>query len=314
MSAHLITGARGLIGGALARALKERQHLVAGVDDGSSPTSPWRWCDRQWTTSVEDLAVHWPRAAADMECVWHCASPVGPTGILRGGSVLTRIIDGTRAALLLAARAGVPVVVFSSSEVHGRQHVGADGFLVAHGWSPRREYQVGKLAVELLAARHYAETGLPTAVVRPWNITGVGQDGGKGFVFPRFAEQARTGEALTVYGDGLMRRAFMDVDDAAEVLIEALGPDSPDGMWRAEPMEMASPQNATSIVDLARMFGEHPLAAPRPAVAFVDPVDLHGPSFQEASSGSKLPPDDVPLRGKRDLASMVDAAMRAVGT
>lgn len=305
----VVTGARGLIGSALCRALTLRGWTIAAIDDDSSSTVPWSIVptDRSWSMSVEQAVAMHPRLCADADVLVHCASPVGPTGILRGGSVLERMLASTRAALDLAAAGEVPVMLFSSSEVHGRMRA-ARTFAVEQGWSPRHEYQVGKIAVELLGQRHWADLGLPTCIVRPWNIAGGMQDPDKGFVFPRFAEAARAGRPLTVYGTGGMRRAFMDVNDAAQVLCDAIETTG-GSVWNAVPQELANPDNETTIHALAQRFIGHPLARPGARVEYVDPVQLHGPRFREASSGSKLPPADVPLRGHVPLEAMVDHAM-----
>lgn len=307
----VITGARGLIGSALARALTLRGWEVAGLDDGSTSTVPWAVVptDRSWSMSVEQAVAMHPKLCEHAAVLVHCASPVGPTGILHGGSVLDRMLASTRAALQLSEASRCPVVLFSSSEVHGRMRA-ARTFAVEQGWSPRNEYQVGKIAVELAAGRHRHETGLPTMLVRPWNIAGPLQDPAKGFVFPRFAEAARSGGELTVYGTGGMRRAFMDVNDAAQVLADAIEAGAPGpGVWDATPLELANPDNETTIYQLAERFLAHPLARPGARIVHADPVQLHGPLFREASSGSKLPPADVPLRGAITLDAMVDTAM-----
>jgi nucleoside-diphosphate-sugar epimerase len=303
----MVTGARGLIGSRIAalEASEHGSHVIA-VDDGSRPTvAGWpEGSADQLATPVEAIARMAPALARGLDCIYHCASPVGPVGIL-GAPVLLRMLAAQSAALELARQAECAIITLSSSEVHGREYVTGD-YLVARGWSPRHEYQVGKLAGELLAARHQAETRLPTAVVRPWNVAGPDQDAAKGFVFPRFAEQAVRGQAITIYGDGRQRRAFCSADDAAALLVGQWGPED---FWSAVPMEMGNPDNVTSVGALAERFLAHPLAHPDATLELVDPMDLHGEWFREASSGSKLPVQEPDLRGWTPLDAMVTAAL-----
>lgn len=312
----MVTGARGLIGSRIVRLEAELHgaHVIA-VDDGSRPTlAGWpEGAADQLATPVEAIARMAPALARDLDCIYHCASPVGPVGIL-GTSVLLRMLAAQSSALELARQAECAIVALSSSEVHGREYVTGD-YLVARGWSPRHEYQVGKLAGELMAARHHAETSLPTAVIRPWNVAGPDQDPAKGFVFPRFAQQAVRGQAITIYGDGRQRRAFCSADDAAALIVGQWGPGeaqpaAPEDFWSARPVEMGNPDNVTNIGALAERFLAHPLAHPDATLDLVDPVDLHGEWFREASSGSKLPTAEPDLRGWTSLDVMVTESMQ----
>ncbi len=302
----MVTGARGLIGSRIVALEAERGSHVIAVDDGSNPTmGSWpAGAADELAVPVEAIARMAPGMARGLDLIYHCASPVGPVGIL-GTSVLSRMLRALEGALQLAAGAECAVISLSSSEVHGREYVTGD-YLVSRGWSPRHEYQVGKLAGELLCARWQHETRLPCAVVRPWNVCGPDQDPAKGFVFPRFARQAVSGEPITVYGDGRQRRAFCSADDAATLLVGQWGPED---FWSAVPLEMGTPENVTSIGALAERFLAHPLAHEDADLVLTDPVDLHGPMFREAASGSKLPVAEPHLCGWTGLDAMVDAAM-----
>jgi UDP-glucose 4-epimerase len=106
------------------------------------------------------------------------------------------------------------VVCFSTSEVFGRHSfrvsetsetvVGALG-------EPRWTYAVGKLAEEHLAIAYHGEFGLPTAVVRPFNVYGPGQVG-EGAI-RNFLQRAIRDEPIQIYGDGTQVRAWCYVDD-----------------------------------------------------------------------------------------------------
>jgi nucleoside-diphosphate-sugar epimerase len=303
----IITGARGLIGSAIAREWQRRELPWVGIDDGRAATVSVKQLDGLVVDgSVESVAQLNLRFAVGCSAIVHCASPVGPVGIL-GGDVLLSMLSATEAALSLAARAQCAVVVFSSSEVHGTE-TPLDTLIVRDGpWAPRSEYQVGKIAVELLAKRHHELTGLPTMIVRPWNIVGPEQSARKGFVIPRFVDQALAGGPLTVYGDGMQRRAFADVDELADLLCERVQCSIAND-WNATPLDAANPDNATTMLQLARLVSWDFKGV---SIEHVDPRELHGPHFRESASGSKLPPANPAIRCELPLDVCVERAIAA---
>lgn len=293
----LVTGSLGLIGSEVCREAQNAGWDVVGVDDGRGASVD----HVHGTLIARSVEQAWARDVTGRhDMVVHCAAPVGPVGILTA-RVLDDMHSATRAAVGLAARWDAALVVMSSSEVYGTQT--PTGMLtVPDEWSHRVEYSVGKVATELAARRHHAETGLPTMVVRPWNIVGPHQSAGKGFVIPRMAEQAVRGQRPTVYRPGDQRRAFMHVADLAAILVDRMSDTSLPG-WDASPVDAAAPHNAVSMIELAHMFG--------PRVEVVDPVHEHGPEFREAHAGSKLPPSRPAMKGWTPLSAIVAEAIGA---
>jgi UDP-glucose 4-epimerase len=307
----LVTGGLGLIGSEVADKAAEAGWVVHVVDDCTANVVPR--VERAWGcdyASIEKVAAEWPslhgrEPAPDV--IVHCAAPVGPVGIL-GRHVLDDCASSTRAAIDVARRTGAALVVLSSSEVYGT--VNPQGALVVpDDWSHRTEYAVGKVVTEQLARRHHAETGLPTMVVRPWNVTGPRQAAGKGFVFPRMAGQAVLGRPVTVYRPGTQRRAFMAVTDFADQLVRLMDAPRDGAPWDAAPIDAANPANDVSMNHLARLFTAHHLSRTREWTS-IDPRSEHGPAFREAAAGSKLPMREPVIRGTTPLEVMVDVAMR----
>lgn len=294
MSRVVVTGGLGLIGSAVSRELALQGHRVTIVDDGRTAITDRIPGQRLLATTVESAAEHPLWVTGDADVVIHCAAPVGPVAILHR-SVLTEMIAGTEAAIRIANRNRAALLVFSSSEVYGTVSPTA-GLVTPDDWSHRTEYCVGKITTEQMARRHHHETGLPTCVVRPWNVTGPAQRADSGFVIARMARQAAVGSPVTVYQPGSQQRAFMHVDDLA-MLVRGLV-DTTDGPpWDAVPVDAATPQNAVSMLDLADMFGT--------GHTIIDPTVEHGPMFREAAAGSKLPPHRPALRGWTPLDRIV---------
>jgi len=301
----LITGGLGLIGSEIADQAVSRGDHVTIVDDGRASVVPYVEGAQNVEQSIQSYGGTEP-----FDVVIHAAAPVGPVAII-GQDVLVEMFYSTLAACELARRLSCRLIVFSSSEVYGTAAPG-ESLVVPDDWSHRTEYGVGKIVTEQIARRHYSESGLPTAIIRPWNVTGVRQSGSKGFVFPRMAAQAIGGRPITVYTPGYQQRAFMDVADMAARTLDLIDAEDP-REWSAVPLDAATPTNAVRMVDLAMMFADHDLS--RTGFArIVDPVEEHGPQFREAAAGTKLPMDDPAMAGTSTLEEMVNAAMRsAVG-
>lgn len=298
----LVTGGRGLIGSAIATHLATAGINVISIDDGRAAVcGPLPGCVNVNAT-IEQAAAD-PRRLPDIHTVVHCAAPVGPVAILTA-DVLDDMTSATRAALRVAREHHARLIAFSSSEVYGTEH--PEGVLVTpDDWSHRTEYSVGKIVTEQMCRRHRHETGLPVCVIRPWNVTGPIQSAPKGFVIPRMAHQAAHGEPVTVYQPGSQRRAFMAAGDLAVMIRDVITGRDHAAIWDGVPVDAAAPKNATSMVDLADMFGT--------GYRIVDPTVEHGPLFREAAAGSKLPPERPALRGWTTLDRIVTDAQHAAG-
>jgi UDP-glucose 4-epimerase len=130
-------------------------------------------------------------------------------------------------ANVLQAAAELPhcerVVCFSTSEVFGQRAFRSselDHTVVGNVGEARWTYAVSKLAEEHLAIAYHKELGLPTAVVRPFNVYG-GAQVGEGAI-RIFIERALRNQTLEIHGDGTQIRAWCYVDDMVEGVLLAL--------------------------------------------------------------------------------------------
>ena len=138
--------------------------------------------------------------------------------------------DGTLNVLIAARDAGVRRLVYSSSS----SVYGADPTLPKHEGLPT--VPVSPYAVSKLAAENYTRVfssiyGLETVCLRYFNVFGPRQraDAAYAAVIPQFMACARTGEALTVHGDGGQARDFTYVDNVVEANLLAAQADSASG-------------------------------------------------------------------------------------
>jgi len=121
-----------------------------------------------------------------------------------------------------AKRGGQRVIIFSTSEVYGKNSAvpfSEDADLVLGPTSKHRwAYACSKAMDEFLALAYFKEYQLPVVIVRLFNTVGPRQTGRYGMVIPTFVAQALAGEPITVYGDGRQSRAFTYVGDVVSAV------------------------------------------------------------------------------------------------
>jgi UDP-glucose 4-epimerase len=131
---------------------------------------------------------------------------------------------GTLHVLEYARAAGVKKVVFASSAaVYGEvatMPVGEDA-----PTRPVSPYGIDKLASEHALDYYSAVHGVPTTALRFFNVYGPRQDPSSPYsgVISIFADRARAGRTLTLFGDGGQTRDFVYVGDVVRAIVAALG-------------------------------------------------------------------------------------------
>ncbi len=156
----------------------------------------------------------------------HCAAIAGIDTVIQR-PVNTMRVNMVGSANVLEAASKLPaverVVCFSTSEVFGqrafRSHE-TDKTVMGQVGEARWTYAVSKLAEEHLAIAYYQELGLPTTVVRPFNVYGPGQVG-EGAI-RTFVKRAINNEDIEVHGDGTQIRAWCYVDDMVDGTLLAM--------------------------------------------------------------------------------------------
>ena len=85
---------------------------------------------------------------------------------------------------------------------------------------PTNPYAATKAAAELIAQSYYHSFQMPIIITRGNNVYGPHQYPEK--VIPRFIQQLRENQPVTIQGDGSCMRAFLHVDDAATAFMTIL--------------------------------------------------------------------------------------------
>jgi UDP-glucose 4-epimerase len=226
---YLITGGAGFIGSHLAEALLQQDKTVIVIDDLSTgsilniehlkPDPRFRYVldsvmNRAVMTELVDRA----------DVIVHLAAAVGVRLIVESPvRTIETNIKGTELVLELASKKKKKVMIASTSEVYGKAtkvpFCEDDDLVMGATDKGRWSYACSKMIDEFLALAYWKEKQVPTVVVRLFNTVGPRQTGQYGMVVPRFVAQARRGEPITVYGDGLQRRCFTWVGDVVRALI-----------------------------------------------------------------------------------------------
>jgi UDP-glucose 4-epimerase len=251
-----ITGGAGFIATTLARRLVDENEIavldnlhrdaLSGTDLGEHPNFSFHQGDVLDAALVAELA----RGATH---IVHCAAIAGVDTVLESPVRTMRVnLIGTYNVLEAALTTKDTVerfLDFSTSEVFGSY-----AFRVAETSATsmgsvgeaRWTYAVSKLAGEHMAHAYFAELGLPTVSVRPFNVYGPGQIGGG--AIRAFIETALAGSDLTIHGDGSQIRAWCYVDDMVDAILLSL--EHPRAI--GESFNIGNVRSAVTIYDLAR--------------------------------------------------------------
>ena len=227
----LVTGAYGLVGGWLVRALRDAGARVTVLRRDELPRSPLLMMGLEPSVTVVHGDICDPglieRALAEHEVqdVFHLAAQtIVPTANRSPVSTFETNIRGSWMVLEACRLHGAErVVVASSDKAYGpsaelpyREH-----FPLA----PLYPYDVSKAATDLLARSYWHTWQLPVAVTRFANVYGGGDTNGSRLV-PEAVSAALAGRPPVVRSDGSPERDFLYVEDAVGAYVaisDALG-------------------------------------------------------------------------------------------
>ena len=215
-----ITGGAGFIGSRLAGRLVEDNKVTIFDNMSRNALSSCTFADHPNLNLVQGDILdvkELTKAVADADYVIHCAGIAGIFTVVRN-TVRTLEVNmvGSLNTLRAAAESGrcKRIVCFSTSEVMGSLAFVSretDRTVIGAAGQARWTYAVSKLAEEHLASAFHREQGLPTTVVRPFNIYGPGQVGEGAMKI--FINKALKNEPITIFGDGTQIRAWCYVED-----------------------------------------------------------------------------------------------------
>jgi UDP-glucose 4-epimerase len=222
----VITGGAGFIGTRIVERIADQTTVVIFDNMARDTLSTSDARNHPNVTTIVGDVLDVPslrQAMRDADVVVHCAGIAGIDTVGRS-PVRTMNVNmiGSANVLQLAAESGSirRVICFSTSEVFGQhafQSAETDRTVIGAVGEARWTYAVSKLAEEHLAIAYHREHGLPTTVLRPFNIYGPGQMG-EGAI-RNFVQRALRDEPIDIYGDGSQIRAWCYVDDMVDAVL-----------------------------------------------------------------------------------------------
>lgn len=223
-----ITGVGGLIGSNLAHWFVENtNHLIVGIDDFSGgyvehvPELSKRFHLRTFDLNNHDV-LNYNFNHYKPDIVYHFAAYAaeGLSPFMRRHNYQSNIIV-TANVVNACIKYGTKRLVFTSSNaVYGN---GVPPFNENDICQPIDPYGVAKLACEMDIRIAGEQHGLEWVIIRPHNVYGKYQNIWDSYrnVIGIFMYKALNGEPLTVYGDGMQKRAFSDIKDMVKPLFVA---------------------------------------------------------------------------------------------
>jgi CDP-glucose 4,6-dehydratase len=258
----LVTGAYGLLGGWLTKALLDGGAEVTVIHRDDRPRSVLSVMGLEGALSVvrgditHEGVVARALAEYEVDTVFHLAAQtLVPTANRAPLSTFEANIKGTWLLLEACRQFGVQrVVVASSDKAYGphsdlpyREH---------YALQPRYPYDVSKAATDLLARSYWHTWQLPVAVTRFANLYG-GGDFNASRLVPEAVTAALAGRAPVVRSDGSPERDFLYVEDAvaaylaiATALGRAAGADSAGAAGEAFNAGGGRPHRVLDVVEL----------------------------------------------------------------
>ena len=213
---YVVTGAAGFIGSHLTEALLAGGHDVAAVDSFTDYYEPLLKEENASAFDVSRLDLADDELTLDgADGVFHLAGQPGVRSSFADFDLyVRRNIVATHKVFESAARAGVRVVLASSSSVYGD----AETYPTAEDALPQpiSPYGITKLACEHLA-RAYR---LDAVLLRYFTVYGPRQR--PDMAFARVVDALARGDSFELYGDGLQSRSFTFVADAVAATIAAM--------------------------------------------------------------------------------------------
>lgn len=206
----LVTGASGMLGGAVAALLRDKGHHVRTFQRGASPQAT---DEIRGSLTDKDVVA---TAVESMDAVIHLAAKVSFTG--HWNEFVATNIDGTANLLAAAKSAGIKDFVFVSSPsvAHFGNSLAGASAGVANPNLARGNYARSKAAAELSALAEDS-TRFRVAAIRPHVVWGPGDTQ----LVERVVDRAKSGR-LPLLDNGVALIDTTYIDNAASAIVRGL--------------------------------------------------------------------------------------------
>lgn len=268
----LVTGGSGFIGSNIVKLLLEKGYKVRVLDNLFSGYL----CNIEkyikegsvefFNSDIRDKEKT-DEACIGVDVVFHLAACVGRQRSLDDPQLDSSVnVLGTVNVLEGMRHHGVKSIVYSSSAAIFGELL-TPTIAEDHPQNADSPYGVSKLAAEKMVLAYSGIYGITGVCLRYFNIYGVNQRFDLyGNVIPIFAKRLYSGEPITIYGDGLQTRDFVNVRDVARANLLASLSDKGTGVYNLGSGESITINRlAEMMIDISGRKSEIVYAPERPA-------------------------------------------------
>ena len=259
-STVLVTGATGLIGGALVHILsaaneKHKLNMLL-LANGRSAAKGEALVNNHKAVFIRG-DIRKPETIADaaekIDYIFHCAAITKSADMVaKPADVALTAVDGTRNMLELAlAKRCKSFEYLSSMEIYGqceKREVRESDLGYMDLSNPRCSYPVSKRFCEVMCLAYFWQYGLPVKTVRLAQTFGAGTPKDDARVFVQFARKAMAGEDLELHTEGRSRGNYCYTSDTVRGLLTILLKGT-----AGEAYNIANPAASMTIRDMAEL-------------------------------------------------------------
>ena len=251
----LVTGGAGFIGSNLVDRLLDMNWEVVVIDNESAECNEkFYWNDKADNHKLDICDYEFTRELYDgVDYVFHLAAESRLQPAIKNPiNAVTKNAVGTCTVLQCAREADVKKVIYSStSSAYGLNKY------PNYETDPNdclNPYSVSKVSGEELCKLYTQLYGLKTVIFRYFNVYGERSPttGQYAPVIGIFLRQKRSGESLTIVGDGEQRRDFVHVQDVVDANVMAALSDIEDNFY-GQVYNIGSGENI-SILEIAKLI------------------------------------------------------------
>ncbi|MCJ1974681.1 NAD(P)-dependent oxidoreductase [Lactococcus piscium] len=214
----LVTGATGLVGEQIVRALLKRGDKIVAPVRSLNKAQHIFGETSDITFIINELGERLDYSG-DIDQIIHSAAPTDSSFMINSPvETISAIVDGTKQILMFAKQKQVRSVVYlSSMEVYGTSLTDAaiteDKQFFVDPLNVRSSYPIGKRLAENLCYAYYKEYNVPVKIARLSQVIGDELLPNDNRVIAQFVRSVKAGKDIEIATDGLAKQTYVSLED-----------------------------------------------------------------------------------------------------